>query len=47
MEVLLFGIGLLGAAICVTKDGAEDGERNGVVEGRAKGNGRGLDRRKV
>jgi len=43
VEVLLLGVGLLRAAVGVTEDGAEDGERDGVVEGRAKSDGRGLD----
>lgn len=47
VEVLLLGVCLLCATVRVTKDGAEDSEGDGVVEGRAKGNGRGLDGRKV
>ena len=47
MEVLLLGVGLLCAAVCVTEDGAEDSEGDGVVEGRAESNGRGLDGREV
>jgi hypothetical protein len=47
VEVLLLGVGLLRAAVCVTEDGAEDGEGDGVVEGRAESNGRGLDGREV
>lgn len=47
MEVLLLGVGLLGAAVRITEDRAEDGERDGVVEGRAKGDSRGLDGREV
>jgi len=47
VEVLLLGVGLLCAAVCVTEDGAEDSEGDGVVEGRAEGDGRGLDGREV
>jgi len=47
VEVLLLGVCLLRAAVCVTEDGTEDGERDSVVEGRAESNGRGLDGRKV
>jgi hypothetical protein len=47
VEVLLLGVGLLRAAVGITEDGAEDGEGDSVVEGRAKSNGRGLDGRKV
>jgi hypothetical protein len=47
VEVLLLGVSLLRAAVGVTEDGAEDGQRDGVVEGRAKSNGRGLDGREV
>lgn len=47
MEEFLLGVGLLGTAVGVAKDGAEDRKGNGVVEGRTKGDGRGLDRRKV
>jgi hypothetical protein len=43
VEVLLLGVGLLCAAVGVAEDGAENGQRDGVVEGRAKSNGRGLD----
>jgi hypothetical protein len=43
VEVLLLGVGLLRAAVGVTEDGAEDSQRDGVVEGRAEGDGRGLD----
>jgi hypothetical protein len=43
VEVLLLGVCLLRAAVGVTEDGAEDGERDGVVEGRAESDGRGLD----
>jgi hypothetical protein len=47
VEVLLLGVGLLRAAVGVTEDGAEDSEGDGVVEGRAESNGRGLDGREV
>jgi hypothetical protein len=47
VEVLLLGVGLLRAAVCVTEDGSENSQRDGVVEGRAEGDGRGLDRGKV
>lgn len=47
MEVLLLGVGLLGAAVGVAEDGAENCQRDGVVESSAEGNGRGLDRREV
>lgn len=47
MEVLLLGVGLLGAAVGVTEDGAEDSEGDGVVEEGAQCDGRGLDGRKV
>lgn len=43
MEVLLLGVGLLCAAVGITEDGAENGEGDGVVEGRAESDGRGLD----
>jgi hypothetical protein len=43
VKVLLFGVGLLRAAVGITEDGAENGERDGVVKGRAKGDGRRLD----
>ena len=43
MEVLLLGVGLLRAAVCVAEDGTEDSEGDGVVEGRAESDGRGLD----
>jgi hypothetical protein len=47
VEVLLLRVGLLRAAVCVTEDGSEDGERDSVVEGRAEGDGRGLDGREI
>jgi hypothetical protein len=47
VEVLLLGVSLLRAAVCVTEDGPEDGEGDGVVEGRAESDGRGLDGREV
>lgn len=47
MEVLLLGVCLLGAAVGITEDGAEDCQRNGVVEGGAEGNGRRLNGREV
>jgi len=47
VEVLLLRIGLLCAAVRVAKYRAEDSEGDSVVEGRAEGNGRGLDRGKV
>ena len=47
MEVLLLGVSLLRAAVGITEDGAKDGERDDVVEGRAESNGRGLDGREV
>jgi hypothetical protein len=43
VEVLLLGVGLLRAAVGVTENGAENGERDGVVKGRAESNGRRLD----
>ncbi|KAH3904991.1 hypothetical protein HBH56_225910 [Parastagonospora nodorum] len=45
VEVLLLGVGLLRAAVGITEDGTENGQRDGVVEGRAESNGRGLDGR--
>lgn len=47
VEVLLLGVGLLRAAVGVTEDGAEDSQRDGVVEGRAEGDSRWLDGRQV
>ena len=47
VEVLLLGVGLLRTAVGVTENGAEDGKGDSVVEGRAEGDGRGLDGRKV
>jgi hypothetical protein len=47
MEVLLLGVSLLRAAVCVTEDGSKDGEGDSVVEGRAESDGRGLDGREV
>jgi hypothetical protein len=47
VEVLLLGVGLLRAAVGITEDGTENGERDSVVEGRAERNGRGLDGREV
>jgi hypothetical protein len=47
VEVLLLGVGLLRAAVCVTEDGTEDSQGDGVVEGRAESDGRGLDGGKV
>jgi hypothetical protein len=47
VEVLLLGVSLLRAAVCVAEDGSKDGEGDGVVKGRAKSNGRGLDGREV
>jgi hypothetical protein len=47
VEVLLLGVCLLRTAVGVTEDWAKNGERDGVVEGRAKSNGRGLDRGEV
>lgn len=47
VEVLLLGVGLLCAAVGVTKNGAENGKGDSVVEGRAEGDGRGLDGREV
>jgi hypothetical protein len=47
VEVLFLGVGLLCAAVGVTENGSEDGERDSVVEGRAESNGRRLDRGKV
>jgi hypothetical protein len=43
VEVLLLGVSLLRAAVGITEDGAEHSEGDGVVEGRAKSDGRGLD----
>ena len=43
----LLGVGLLCAAVGVTKNGAENGKGDSVVEGRAEGDGRGLDGREV
>jgi hypothetical protein len=47
VEVLLLGVGLLRAAVCVTEDGTKDGKGDSVVEGRAESDGRGLDGREV
>lgn len=47
MEVLLLGVGLLGAAVGITEDGAENCQGDGVVEGGAEGDGRRLDGGKV
>ena len=47
VEVLLLGVSLLRAAVCVTEDGSKDGEGDSVVEGRAESDGRGLDGREV
>lgn len=46
-DELLLGVGDLGALVGLAEDGGEDGELNAVVEGRAEGNGRGLDGGKV
>ena len=43
LEELLAGVGLLGAAVGVAEDRAEDGERGGVVEDGAERDGRWLD----
>lgn len=42
-DELLLGVGSLGALVGLAEDGSEDGELNAVVEGRAEGDGRGLD----
>lgn len=47
VEVLLLGVGLLGAAVGIAEDGAEDSQGDSVVEGRAKSDGRGFDGREV
>jgi hypothetical protein len=47
VEVLLLGVGLLRATVCVTEDGAENSQGDSVVEGRAESDGRGLDGGKV
>jgi hypothetical protein len=47
VEVLLLGVGGLRAAVGVAEDGAKHGQGDGVVEGGAQGNGRGLDGREV
>ena len=47
LEELLLRVGGLCLTVGVTKDGAEDGQRHGVVEDGAEGNGRRLDRREV
>jgi hypothetical protein len=47
VEVLLLGVGLLCAAVGIAEDGSKNGQGDGVVEGRAESNGRGLDGRKV
>lgn len=47
VEVLLLGVCLLCAAVGIAKDGAKNGEGDGVVEGSAEGDGRGLDGREV
>jgi len=43
VEELLLGVGLLRPAVGVSEDGAQDCERDGVVEGCAESNCRGLD----
>jgi hypothetical protein len=42
-DELLLGVGSLGALVGLAEDGSEDGELNAMVEGRAEGDGRGLD----
>ena len=47
LEELLLGVGGLGLAVGLAEDGAEDGERGGVVEDGADRDGGGLDGREV
>lgn len=46
-DELLLGVGKLSALVCLAEDGSEDSELDAVVEGRAEGDGRGLDRGEV
>lgn len=43
LEEFLLGVGSLSAVVGVTEQRAENGERGGVVEKSAEGDGRGLD----